>query len=304
MESMKDSSDSANNAVIRDSRELITKADKLIVGVGAGMSASAGLDYSDPHLVELWYPEYGRRGLSSIGEIQGFLWNAMGSDPTLYWGFWAQHIALVRYEPDALPPYRALFKLINGKDYFICTTNVDRQLGKAGFPNERIFAPQGDYGLFQCDRPCSDEVYQNDGMIRRMNEGISIGVDGLPRIRDTDIPRCPRCGELLKPNLRCDDTFVEAPHMANIDRYRAAVQDAAECPGQVILLELGVGFNTPSIIRYPFERFALGIPNAVLIRINRDSATLPSNLQGKAVCVSSDVGSFLEQILSMYARGA
>jgi len=280
---------------IKKSAECIASAEKLFIGVGAGLSASGGLSYADPSLVEKWYPEYFEQGKKSIIEIMSGFWvNTINKkNAAAYWGFWARHIWHIRYEPKALKPYLDLFSIASKKNYFICSTNVDGQLEKAGFDKNLIFAPQGDYAYFQCSTPCSQEIYFNNTMIADMLENMISPFE----IRPDDIPYCPKCGNYLIPNLRCDDTFVETPHTENVNTYKTFIQNAFE--NRIVLLELGVGFNTPVIIRYPFEAITLQYPHAKLIRINISEDTISEKISNKSIFIQDDIGKVLSDILNM-----
>ena len=275
-------------------REWIEKADNIIVGAGAGLSAEGGLNYNSPELTEKWFPSYYRSGLTSLPIIQSLYWIIEQSDLPLYWGYWAQHIFHIRYETPSLPVYKSLLGMLSDKNYFICSTNVDGQFEKAGFPVDRIYAPQGDYGLFQCSVPCRDEVYPNGEMIQQMIEGLSLNSQGLPVIQKQDIPRCPHCGELLKPNIRCDHSFVETPHLRYLMNYQSFIQDCLHEKGKTILLELGCGFNTPSIIRYPFETLTRYSPYFSMIRINPDHSEIPQGIEDRAMGINSDLSLLFE----------
>lgn len=270
--------------------ELINDAERLVIGIGSGLSTAGGLCYADPKLAQKWYPEYFSLGLRTIADIQGVYWWLSNSKPEKYWGFWARHIWHIRYEAEVTRPYQDLYSLIGDRDYFICTTNVDSQAEKAGFLADRILATQGNYCYFQCSKPCTDEVYYNKDMIIQMTENMVSPFE----IRAEDIPVCPRCGKPLVPNLRCDNRFVETPHLANLPRYESYVMDCRE--KTVIFLELGVGYNTPGIIRYPFEQLTYSFPKANLIRVNNSSAEIPSKLEKKGVSIQADLLQFLIDI--------
>lgn len=275
------------SAELERARALLAGAERIVVGVGSGLSAAGGLDYGAPGPAARWFPEY---GAGSLAEIQGRFWWYDRCRAEEYWGYWARHILYIRYETPVLAPYRALARLLEGRDYFIVTTNADGQLGKAGFPREKIFAPQGDYCWFQCKTPCCGELVYNEDLIRAM-------VDNMPSptgIRTRDIPRCPRCGAPLVPNLRIDGSFVEAPHFHNAGDYGAFLREAEE--GRTVLLELGVGYNTPGVIRRPFERWALAHPGAALIRVNRDWPGLPEALGSRGLGLGMDLGRALEAL--------
>ncbi|MDS0527480.1 NAD-dependent protein deacetylase, SIR2 family [Clostridium sp. SHJSY1] len=277
---------------IGDAIDLIKNADRVLIGAGAGLTASGGIYYGDKELFKKWFPKYFEMGFESILELQSVFWELNEKNVLSYWGYWARHIENIRYNTPATKPYLMLFELLKDKEYFICSTNVDSQFQKAGFPKEKIFAPQGNYGLFQCSRACTQDVYDNKEMIDRMinNMGESL------KIREEDIPRCPKCGEFLVPNLRVDDSFVEKPHYFNVSSYENFVREAKE--KKLVLLELGVGFNTPGIIRYPFENITYHYSLANLIRINMSDAGVSIEIEKKSVVISEDIGKALSDILN------
>lgn len=264
-------------------KKLLNRADKILIGAGSGLSAAGGLDYCNPELVKKWFPEYIGMGLKTILDIQGMYWWLHRSKPEYYWGYWARHILYIRYQTGALQPYKSLFELIKDKDYFICSTNVDGQFEKAGFPKSKIFAPQGDYAFFQCSQPCSDDVYGNRKMIEEMVNNMHSPME----IRLGDIPKCPKCGAPLVPNLRCDNSFVEKPHIHNLTSYETFLEESLD--QQLVLLELGVGYNTPLIIRYPFEAITNKYTNATLIRMNNTCAAVPKEIEDKSISLQEDI---------------
>jgi len=277
---------------IENTVELIKNADFKVIGAGSGLSASGGINYSDGELTKKWFAKYYEMGLKSILEIQSVFWELSEENVLSYWGYWSRHIQNIRYNSPVTKPYETLFKLLKDKEYFICSTNVDGQFEKAGLSKEKIFAPQGEYALFQCSKPCTQDVYNNKEMIDKMinNMGESLG------IRKEDIPKCPKCGEFLVPNLRVDNTFVQQPHFINISKYEKFVREAKD--KRLVLLELGVGYNTPGIIRYPFENITNHYPYSNLIRINLDCAEVPTEIDEKSVSISDDIGKVLSDILN------
>lgn len=262
-------------------KEWVNSADAIVVGIGSGLSAAGGLDYTTPALAEKWYPEYYKLGCRSLFDIMGLYWvtTVTEQSATKYWGFWAWHIWNIRYQTEATEPYTGLAALLDGKNYFIVTTNADGQTQKV-FPADKIFAPQGNYCYFQCKKPCSDEIYYNEDMVRTMVENIPNPFE----IRSEDIPRCPKCGELLIPNLRCDFDFVEAPHLKTMPDYERFIEENQN--KRLVLLELGVGFNTPMIIRYPFEAMTNEFPDTRLVRINNTIAEVPREIKSKSIVIS------------------
>lgn len=271
-------------------RFLIQEAERLVIGVGSGLSAAGGLDYADPELLKRWFPEYYSMGFRGIYELLGQYWQLNRSKPEAYWGVWARHIQHIRYNAPPLQPYQNLFALTKGKPYFIVSTNVDGQLQKAGFPSRNIFAPQGEYRYFQCSKPCSDDVYDNEEMIKTMVANMPSPLE----IRTQDIPTCPKCGRPLVPNLRCDNTFVEKPYIQNMGAYAAFLEECKK--KQTVFLELGVGYNTPGIIRYPFQQFVSAHPKSNLVRINLQDATTPPKLENQSVNIQANLADVLADL--------
>lgn len=257
----------SNANALAHARDLLAASDRILVGAGAGLSTAAGLAYSGERFVRNFKPFIRRYGMTDMYSAGFYPF----PDEESRWAYWARHVWVNRHEPPALPLYRAIVEALAGKDAFVITTNVDGQFEKAGFPPERLFATQGDYGLNQCARGCHDGLYPNRALAEKMlarAEG-----DGT-RIPSELVPRCPMCGGRMNVHLRIDGTFVENDdwHTAEA-RYRRFVEGMRDCP--TLLLELGVGWNTPVIIRLPFERLAAAL-DAPLVRINYDDARVPA----------------------------
>ncbi|MDE7373260.1 MAG: Sir2 silent information regulator family NAD-dependent deacetylase, partial [Clostridia bacterium] len=215
----------------------LDRAEKVLIGAGAGLSTSAGFTYSGVRF---------KKYFSDFEEKYGFHDMYTGgfypySSPEEYWAFWSRHIFINRFEDPPQPVYEKLFELVKDKDYFVLTTNVDHCFQKAGFDKERLFYTQGDYGLFQCSEPCHDKTYDNEDVIRRMVKEQKEG-----KVPSALIPRCPVCGKPMTMNLRVDDSFVEdegwRAAYARYERFMAGLGEK-----RVLLLELGVGENTPAI---------------------------------------------------------
>lgn len=240
-------------------KQQIAEADCIIIGAGSGLSLAAGIDYAGADFrreFKDWITRYG------ITDLYSSSFYPFATDEER-WACWAKHIWFARYQPEAKPLYKQLLELVKDKDYFVITTNVDGQFEKAGFDMERIFATQGDYGLFQPASGCPHETYDNREWVEKV----------LPQIRDCRIPTelIPTTpdGQPVAMNLRCDDTFVEDK---NWHRQASQYSDFVHCATykRLLLLEFGVGFNTPVIIRFPFERITAQFPQTTLIRFNRD----------------------------------
>jgi NAD-dependent SIR2 family protein deacetylase len=271
---------------------LLSEADYILIGAGAGLSAAAGLNYQDPVLFQTWYPQFARLGMHTIWEGVTAHWSPDDRNRRRFWAFWAYHIQKIRYEAPPGQVYLDLLRLVAQKKHFVITTNVDGQFIKAGFDAEYLYTPQGDYGKFQCAGPCSQILYDNHAWVQQM---LSFVDPRQQLVREEDIPRCPRCGDYLERNLRIDDRFVEEPYLAKQPDFTGFVSQSTD--GKLVLLELGVGFNTPVIIRYPFEWITARHPYATLIRINLADAQVPPEIEAKALCFPDHVAQVLKDLL-------
>jgi NAD-dependent SIR2 family protein deacetylase len=244
---------------IKTLKQQIDQADHIIIGAGSGLSSAAGIDYAGPDFRREFREWIDRYGITDLYSSSFYPFKTEEER----WACWAKHIWFARYQPEAKLLYKQLLDLVKDKDYFVITTNVDGQFQKAGFDTERIFATQGDYGLFQPASGYPQETNSNREWVEKV----------LPHIRDCRIPTelIPTTpdGQPVAMNLRCDDTFVEDAHWhEQAHRYHDFIEKARN--GQLLLLELGVGFNTPVIIRFPFERMTMEFPHTSLVRFNRD----------------------------------
>lgn len=259
-------------------RAAIEQADGLLIGAGAGLSTAAGLVYSGPRFTEHFAPFIARYGMTDMYSA-GF--HPFASDEER-WGYWAQHIGVNRFDPPGLPLYRALADFVEPIDHFVLTTNVDHQFQKAGFDPDTVFAVQGDYGLMQCSVGCHDRLYDDQALVARMRAAT---IDCV--IPSELVPHCPVCGGPMEPNLRKDEHFVQDPAWYEAQRRYHDFLDAHE-DGDLVLLEIGVGFNTPGIIRFPFEQFVYTHPRARLVRINRDHPHGPVENRDRTIAFGED----------------
>lgn len=264
-------------------RQALSDADAVVIGAGAGLSTAAGLTYSGERF-EQYFSDFERKYGFHDMYTGGFY--PFPSEEER-WAYWSRNILINRYQEAPKPVYNDLLKLVRGKDYFVITTNVDHQFQRAGFDKKRLFYTQGDYGLWQCSGPCCQETFDNEELVRQMVERQED-----MRIPSELVPRCPHCGRPMAMNLRCDDTFVEDEGWhAAAERYADFLRTRA---GQRILfLELGVGYNTPVIIKYPFWRMTAQNPKAVYACINQGQADCPRALEKQAICVDGDIGAVL-----------
>ncbi len=271
-------------------KALLHDCDALVVGAGAGLSTSAGLTYTGPR-----FDEYFSDFRDMYG-IQDMYSGGFYPYPNLeeYWAWWSRNIMVNRYMDAPKPVYDQLLEIVADQDYFVLTTNVDHCFQKAGFEKNRLFYTQGDYGLWQCSAPCRQETYDNEETVRRM-----VSEQKKMRIPSELIPRCPHCGRPLTMNLRCDNTFVqdEGWHTA-AGRYADFLH--RHTGGRTLFLELGVGQNTPGIIKYPFWQMTAKNPEATYVCVNYGEAVCSRELEKRSLCISADIGSVLKEILERH----
>lgn len=292
------------DSVRRLAREL-DAADAVLVGAGAGLSTSAGLTYSGERLAR-YFSDFVRKYHFADMYFGGFYPYASESEQ---WGFWSRYIWINRYAPIPSDTYGLLHDLVKDKDYFVLTTNVDHCFQRSGFDRGRLFYTQGDYGLWQCSEPCHDATYDNESVVRSMvlAQGFSIADDGaleLPpggldacgrMVPERLAPRCPVCGRLMSMNLRADDTFVEdAGWRRAAARYQDFVRRHEGC--RMLLLELGVGGNTPVIIKYPFWRMAASSRKATYACVNLGESFCPREIVGQSVLLDADITQVLRDV--------
>lgn len=280
-------------------REKMQQADAVVIGAGAGLSTAAGFTYSGERF-EKYFADFGEKyGFSDMYSGGFYDYDTLEE----CWAYWSRYIYVNRYMDPPTDLYKQLFQLVENKDYFVLTTNVDHCFQKAGFDKNRMFYTQGDYGLFQCSKPCHHETYDNEESVKKMviSQGYRVenGKLTVPegaQIRCTVptelVPRCPKCGRPMSMNLRSDSTFVQdAGWEAAAKRYEKFMEDHR---GQnVVFLELGVGYNTPGIIKYNFWQYAYNWRNAFYVCINKGEADIPSEIREKSVGIDADIAEVL-----------
>ena len=274
---------------IRNAAKLIKSADAVIIGAGAGASTAAGIEYGGKRFRENFSEFIAKYGDKYMTDMYAAGFYPFPSEEAR-WGYWSKHALLNRFIPPALPLYKELYEIVKNKEYFVITTNVDHQFYKAGFAGERIFATQGDYGEIQCQKGCHQKVYNAEKLFKNMDSQrkdcmIPTGL----------VPKCPVCGGKMAMHLRCDNYFVEdeAWHEA-ADRYAGFLEKSKD--KKVVLLELGVGFNTPVIIRFPFEELVRQHASYSLIRLNRDEAVVPESFGKQAVGIGGNMACAISDI--------
>ncbi len=264
----------------------IKNADAIVIGAGAGMSTSAGLTY-DGERFEKYFPDFHKKyGISDMYSGGFYPYETLEE----YWAWWSRHIYINRYDITAGKPYMDLLNIVKDKDYFVLTTNVDHQFQLAGFDKKRLFYTQGDYGLWQCSRACHDKTYDNEETVRLM-----IKTQKNMKIPSDLIPKCPVCGAPMTMNLRCDNSFVQDEGWYSAaSRYEDFIRRHKE--SHLLFLELGVGSNTPVIIKYPFWQMTAKNPKAIYACVNHGEAYCPQQIKKQSICFDMDIAEMLENV--------
>ena len=268
-------------------KEKIRMADAVVIGAGAGLSTAAGFTYSGERF-EKYFSDFRKKyGIEDMYSGGFYPYQTLDE----YWAYWSRYIFVNRYQDTPKPVYENLLKLVADKDYFVITTNVDHCFQKAGFDKKQLFYTQGDYGLFQCSEPCCWETFDNEAIVLEM----------LNRQKDMKIPTellpvCPHCGKPLTMNLRSDDKFVEDEgwHRA-AERYQNFLRTRAN--EKILFLELGVGYNTPIIIKYPFWQMTAKNPNATYACVNNGQAVCPTEIRHKSICINGDIANIINKCI-------
>ncbi len=296
--------DLARGEAIAILRSELDSAEAVVIGAGAGLSTSAGFIYTGERF-ERWFPdfirEYGIRDMYSGGFFPY-------PSKEIFWAYWARYIYINRYMDPPKPVYEDLLSLVKDRDYFVITTNVDHCFQKAGFSRDRLFYTQGDYGLFQSTDPRNRRTYENEDWVARAMraQGFAGGDGGIfeppadgrikMEIPSSLIPKCPDDGADMTMNLRSDDSFVEDEGW-----HRAAAAYAAFLKkhegSHILFLEIGVGMNTPVIIKYPFWQMTDENPKAFYACLNRDEAYCPDRIRRRSVCIGGDSGEVIKLLM-------
>ncbi|MGN0172462.1 MAG: SIR2 family NAD-dependent protein deacylase [Acutalibacteraceae bacterium] len=254
-------------------------SDAVVIGAGAGLSTAAGFAYSGERFERYFADFHKKYGITDMysGGFYPF------DTPEEYWAWWSRQILVNRYDTPVGKPYADLLALIKNKDYFVLTTNVDHQFQKAGFDKQRLFYTQGDYGLWQCSKACHNQTYDNENAVREM-----AARQREMKIPTELIPKCPVCGAAMTMNLRCDNSFVQdTGWYAAASRYEAFIRRHENTP--ILFLELGVGMNTPVIIKYPFWQMTAQNPRAIYACVNLEESNCPQEIRRRAVCIREDI---------------
>lgn len=267
-------------------KDALKTADAVVIGAGAGLSTAAGFTYTGERFEKYFsdfIKKYGFKDMYS-GGFYPF------ETPEEHWAYWSRYIYCNRYTDVDNGTYKRLFELVKDKDYFVLTTNVDHQFQKAGFDKKRLFYTQGDYGLFQCSEPCCNETFDNEESIKQMFER-----QNNMKIPSELLPKCPHCGKPLTMNLRADNKFVEDEGWLNAnERYNNFIRTRGNT--NILFLELGVGYNTPVIIKFPFWKMTVENPNAVYACVNKGEAFCPEEIGGQSICMNMDIYEAIQKI--------
>ena len=295
------------NEEITTLREILDSAECVVVGAGAGLSASAGFSYSGGRFKK-YFSDFEAKYHFHDMYSGGF---ADFSSLEENWAYWSRFIYINRYMDAPLPVYEKLLELVRGKDYFAITTNVDHCFQKAGFDKKRLFYTQGDYGLFQCCVPCHKKTYDNEEIVKKMLISQGFGFKDSENKKDGEIifpenplkmeipselvPHCPVCGKPMSMNLRCDGTFVEDDgwHEA-AKRYQDFLEKHKNA--RTLFLELGVGENTPGIIKYPFWNLVHQNKNAFYASLNMEKEEIPIEIKARSVLIKGDIFRTIEKL--------
>ena len=286
-------------------RKEMDRADAILIGAGAGLSTSAGLTYSGERF-DRYFSDFAQKyGITDMYSGGFYPFDTLEE----YWAWWSRHIYCNRYEKAPKPVYENLLRLVQDKDYFVLTTNVDHCFQKAGFDKHRMFYTQGDYGLFQCSEPCHQATYDNEEMVRNMLEAQGYVIDENNELTVPDgvtlkmsiptelIPRCPVCGKPMTMNLRSDNTFVEDEgwhiHAEYYSEFLRRHQNL-----KTVFLEAGIGGNTPIIVKVPFIRMTHEWPDATYVCLNYGEAFAPDEIRKKSICINGDIGDILDRLKS------
>ena len=264
----------------------INDAQAIVIGAGAGLSTSAGFTYSGRRFHENFHDFETKYNFHDMYTGGFYPYSTLEE----YWAYWSRYVFVNRYSDAPKPVYEQLFELVKDKNYFIITTNVDHCFQKAGFSKDRLFYTQGDYGLFQCSEPCHAKTYDNEDAIRRM-----VAEQKDMKVPAALVPRCPICGKPMSMNLRADDTFVEDDgwHEACLRYEKFVLQNERK---KILYLELGVGMNTPAIIKYPFWRLTAKNRDARYVCVNVDAAYVPREIESRSLCISCDISDVLNAL--------
>ncbi|WP_432524012.1 NAD-dependent protein deacetylase of SIR2 family [Kineococcus sp. SYSU DK006] len=282
------------DAALEQAATWLAQADKILLTAGAGLSAAAGFDYTDTQTFARVFPGFAARGYQAQYQMIG-----RPLPPQELWGYWLTHAQYVRFSPGPNPTYTRLRSLIGQADHFVYTSNVDALFARNGFAPDRVFSPQGDYAYYQCTGPCTRQVWSTRDLIDRLLPLIDPATGAITATSDQlhaagGLPRCPACGGPVFLNVRIDASFIVDHFLPTGQQLQTWLNTDPDA--RVVVLEIGAGFNTPSVIRWPGERITAALPRARLIRINPKDAGVPEQLADRALGLPVDAGHALDAL--------
>lgn len=273
---------------VNEIKELLKDADYILIGAGAGLSTSAGINYAGEEFKKEFAPFIKKYDFTDLYTASFYEFETEEEK----WAYFAKHIKFADTGRIATPLYKDIYKLVKNKSYFVITTNVDNQFEKAGFDKNKIFATQGSYRKLQCSKACHNKLYDNVELVNEMIEQTNRDL----KIPSNLVPICPVCGQKMEVNLRKDVYFVQDDNWYKQNKAYENFIDSIK-DTKVVLLELGVGFNTPTIIRFPFEQMTLQNENWNLVRINRDNVMTGVEIDHKSILIQDDIDYVVRKIL-------
>ncbi|QIZ50511.1 NAD-dependent protein deacetylase of SIR2 family [Dickeya zeae] len=276
---------SLNSDILQRIRNLLASCDAILIGAGAGLTASAGIDYLDEKAFSRYFQGWVNKGFTAQYELMGYRnWTQLEK-----WGYYKTHLSYVYYSQPFNQLYRALYQLVKNKDYFVMTSNVDGHFYKNGFDRSKLYAPQGDYGLIQCTKPCSQDVWDIKPFLDRMEPYFDKKQQILTSTKG--VPKCPHCGSDMFVHVRVDNSFIDEIHVSERQKLLDWLEGANK--KNLLIFDLGSGFNTPMVIRIPMERITQALPNSTLVRINSHHVETSLELGERYIPIKSDIGNFI-----------
>ena len=283
------------NEQINQTVSLINDAEIILIGGGAGLSTAAGLNFSGKRFTDNFKDFIDKYGDKYMTDFYSAGFYPFKTEEE-YWAYWSRHAYMNRVITEGLPVYKQLYNLVNNKEHFVITTNADALFVKSGFEKQNVFATQGDFGFIQCTYACHSKTYDAMDMFTEMKDKIFDC-----KIPSDLVPICPKCGGRMEMSLRNNQYFVEddAWHKAeeNYSNFLKNIESK-----KIVLLELGLGFNTPMIIRYPFEKMTKENSNAYLIRLNLDDVKVPKVLGNRVIGIKEDIAKSINDIYKLYKK--
>lgn len=277
-----------NKTTLANVSSLIADSQHILITAGAGMSAAAGFDYGENERYKELFPAFARKGFTARYQAIGY----RGWTPAEFWAYWAIHVEDIRFGERNDATYRQLLALTEHADTFVYTSNVDQLFARNGFSGDKLYTPQGDYGYLQCAKACQDVVWDSEPIIKTLLKNMD---PTTQTITNPDvIPHCPNCGGEVFLNVRIDQYFVESPYREELARFSAWIEKIVEQP--FLIIEIGAGFNTPSVIRWPGERLVQGTRQGKLLRINKDYPQVPDAISNRAQGINENAAEVINQL--------